>query len=313
MKGTNFVCDLHGHTNRSDGNDSPAEFLQHAAERQMKIVAITDHDKVPPEYVIAEGRERDIGEYADSLGLKLIPGIEISCETSIEEVHLVCFRCDWKSSFFHELDLFTIQSKVQSYKNLVQRLNGMGMKLTWEEVLEADGNRIPETEVQKKMIFNCMAEKGYVSDWRSAKLLVKRNKNLAIYREKPSAADIIHEIHRQGGIVILAHPYLVGEEVDYRGQTISRKDFIDQLIYEGLDGIEARYTYDKTSYNGKMSKYEIYSEILSLYGGRIPIVSGGSDYHADGKKGVKNPREIGECGLTESEFYRNPILAELLH
>lgn len=312
MSEANFVCDLHGHTNRSDGNDTPAEFLQHAAARQMRIVAITDHDKIPPESVSVDGHEMDIMEYADSLGLKLILGTEVSCETEIEEVHLVCFHCNWQAPFFRELDDFTVRSKVNSYKKLLERLDEMGMPMTWEEVLSVGGSPVPETEVQKKMIFNRMADKGYVSDWREAKLLVKRNPNLTIYRKKPAAADVIHEIHRQGGIVILAHPYLVGEEVDYHGQTIRRKDFIDQLIFEGLDGIEGRYTYDKTSYNGRMSKFEIYTEVVSQYGGRIPIISGGSDYHADGKKGVLDPRDIGECGLTESEFYRNPILAGLI-
>ncbi|WP_434310548.1 PHP domain-containing protein [Hominifimenecus sp. rT4P-3] len=312
MSEANFVCDLHGHTNRSDGNDTPAEFLQHAAARKMKIVAITDHDKIPPKSVMVDGREIDILEYADSLGLKLILGTEVSCETEIEEVHLVCFHCNWQAPFFRELDDFTVRSKVNSYKKLLERLDEMGMPMTWEEVLRVGGSPVPETEVQKKMIFNLMADKGYVSDWREAKLLVKRNPNLTIYRKKPAAADVIHEIHRQGGIVILAHPYLVGEEVDYHGQTIRRKDFIDQLIFEGLDGIEGRYTYDKTSYNGRMSKFEIYTEVVSQYGGRIPIISGGSDYHADGKKGVSDPRDIGECGLTESEFYRNPILAGLI-
>lgn len=270
MNGANFVCDLHGHTSRSDGNDSPAEFLRHAAERRMKIVAITDHDKVPPESVSADGREWKANEYADFLGLKLIPGIEISCETNIEEVHLVCFRCDWKAPFFQELDEFTIRSKVNSYKKLVERLNEMGMRMTWDEVLEAGGSRIPETEVQKKMIFNRMAEKGYAADWREAKLFVKRSKDLSIHREKPAAVDVIHEIHRQGGIAILAHPYLVEEEVDDRGQTISRKDFIEQLIFEGLDGIEGRYPYDKTSYKGRMNKFEIYAEMIACYGGTDP-------------------------------------------
>ena len=109
----------------------------------------------------------------------------------------------------------------------------------------------------------------------------------------------------------MAHPYLVSDYVEYQGKTIRRADFIDHLIYEGLDGIEARYTYDKTSYKGSMTKEEIYREIIERYKDRVPIISAGSDYHADGKKGIKDPRDIGECGLTESEFWNNPILAKL--
>lgn len=307
-----FVCDLHGHTNRSDGNDTPLEFLLHAAERKMKVVAITDHDKVPPAFVTVDGEAQEITAYADLLGLKLIKGIEISCETNIEDVHLVCFRCDWDSEYFRKLDDFTIQSKVQSYRALVDKLAEIGMVFSWDEILDNYGNPIEEKDVQKKMIFNMLAAKGYMKDWSEAKLFVKKDRRLSVLREKPNAADVIHEVHRQGGIVILAHPYLIGEQVDYRGQQLSRHDFIETLIYEGLDGIEARYTYDKTSYNGKMGKEEIYREVIERYQGRVSLISGGSDYHADRKKGVKNPREIGECGITECEFYGNPVLKGLI-
>ncbi len=307
-----FVCDLHGHTICSDGNDTPAEFIEHAASRKMKIIAITDHDKAPVEFVEIDGKRRKITEYAESFGIKLIKGIEISCETEIEDVHLVCLGCDWSNTFFQWLDDFTIQSKVSSYKELVKKLTETGMPVSWEEVLNIDGKRIEEKDVQKKMIFNLLASKGYTKSWREAKLLVKNSRKLSIFREKPDAVRVIHEIHRQGGIVILAHPYLISEQVDYRGKQISRNDFIEKLIYEGLDGIEARYTYDKTSYNGNMTKEEIYREVVERYGRKVSIISGGSDYHGDRKKGVDNPREIGECGLTESEFYHNPLLVKLL-
>lgn len=307
----NFVCDLHGHTNRSDGNDTPEEYLRHASRRRMKVVAITDHDKVPPDTVIVNGEEREITEYARSLGLTLLKGIEISCETEIEDVHLVCFGYRFDSPYFEELDRFTVQSKICSYKELVRRLTKTGRPLSWEEVLENAGNPIREEEVQKKMIFNLMAKKGYAGSWSEAKLLVKNDERLCISREKPDAVKVIHEIHRQGGIVILAHPYLIHDPVHYHGRRLGRQEFIDLLICEGLDGIEGRYTYDKTSYNGDMSKEEIYKDVIKQYQGRISVISGGSDYHGDGKKGIDHPREIGECGLTEEEFYSNPILRKL--
>lgn len=134
-----FVCDLHGHTNRSDGNDTPEEYLCHAAERRMKVVAITDHDKVPPDSVVVNGERREITEYARSLGLTLLRGIEISCETEIEDVHLVCFGCRFDSLYFEELDRFTVQSKIFSYKELVRRLTEIGYSLSWEEILENSG------------------------------------------------------------------------------------------------------------------------------------------------------------------------------
>ena len=32
----NYECDLHGHTNRSDGNDSPVEYIRHAVHSRCE-------------------------------------------------------------------------------------------------------------------------------------------------------------------------------------------------------------------------------------------------------------------------------------
>lgn len=307
-----YECDLHGHTNRSDGNDSPAEYIRHAAKRGVKIVAITDHDVIPPAVADVESGEQDIILYAKEQGIQLVKGIEISCETYVDDVHLVCFGCDWSDTYFAELDTFTVKSKVESYRKLTEVLTGMGMPITWQEVLHNDGNSVPDHMVQKKMVFELMARKGYFESWQDAKLFVKNFKKIVIKREKPTAISVIKEVHRMGGIVILAHPYLISEPVSYLNREITRKEFIQILIDAGLDGIEASYTYDKTSYSGTMSAEEIKSEVEQIYKDKNLIISGGSDYHADGKKGVENPREIGDCGISLEDFMKYDKLKKLL-
>ena len=99
----NYECDLHGHTNRSDGNDSPVEYIRHAVHRGVKILAITDHDIVPPEMIeLGGGKRQEITAYAKGIGVELLRGIEISCETYIDDVHLVCLGCDWNAPYFKE-------------------------------------------------------------------------------------------------------------------------------------------------------------------------------------------------------------------
>lgn len=305
----NYECDLHGHTNRSDGADSPKEFIDHAVERGLKVAAITDHDIKPPVWIEVDGKKVSSVDYARSKGLKLILGIEISCETYVDDTHLVCFGCDWNDPYFEELAQFTADSKINGYKELVEYLNRNNMPLTWQEVLENNGHPVTEENVQKKMIFELMARRGYMESWSQAKIFVKNN--IQIKRKKPDAVSVIQKIHELGGIVIAAHPYLISEPVEYEGEKISRSQYLDRLIEAGLDGIEARYTYDKTSYGGNLTKQEIYDNIIKDYAGKGLIISGGSDYHNDGKKGVKNPREIGECGLTMEEYQSQERLARL--
>lgn len=311
----NYECDLHGHTNRSDGNDTPAEYISNAAERGIKILAITDHDMAPPAVVETESGQKDIHKYAREQGVTLIRGIEISCQTNIDDVHLVCFGCNWNDPYFTELENFTITSKVESYKKLVDVLKKLGMPMSWEEVLDNDGNPVAEQFVQKKMIFELMARKGFLSDWKAAKLFVKNNQYdgiKQIKREKPDAVSVIRKIHELGGIVILAHPYLINEPVSYDGKNLSREAFIQLLTDQGLDGIEACYTYDKTSYSGNLSPEEIKIQVMEKYIKKGFVISGGSDYHADARKKVKYPREIGECGITVDEFMKYDKLRKLI-
>ena len=144
-----YLVDLHTHSTRSDGADTPQQLIDHAAALGMKVIAITDHDIRPPKeiQVAAAGtgngtlsEKADAGEsvpvdavdYARAKGLQLLRGIEISCETTAEDCHLVCLGCDWEDPFFDDLERAVVESKIGSYRELVRRLDADGMHMTWE-------------------------------------------------------------------------------------------------------------------------------------------------------------------------------------
>ena len=331
-----YPVDLHTHSTRSDGADTPQQLIDHAAALGMKVIAITDHDIRPPKEIPVQAvdagdgalmektvmEKTDTGDsiladavdYARAKGLQLLRGIEISCETTAEDCHLVCLGCDWEDPFFDDLERAVVESKIGSYRELVRRLDADGMHMTWEEVLENGGNPVSEEQVQKKMIFELIARKGYQKDWSSAKLMVKNTPSYQILREKPDPVQVIREVHRCGGIVIMAHPYLVNEPVRLSSGTMDRAAYIDRLIEAGLDGIEACYPYSKTSYGGSMTPEQIEDEVRERYSGRVAVISGGSDYHADFRKGVApaKARIIGESGITLEYFQQNPLLQKVL-
>ena len=316
----NYPVDLHTHSTRSDGADTPQQLIDHAASLGMKIIAITDHDIRPPKEIPVEAADAgnralvDPVDYAWSRGLRLLRGIEISCETTAEDCHLVCLGCNWEDPFFDDLERAVVESKIGSYRELVRRLDADGMHMTWEEVLENGGNPVAEEQVQKKMIFELIARKGYQKDWSSAKLMVKNTPSYQILREKPDPVQVIRQVHRCGGIVIMAHPYLVNEPVRLPSGTMDRAAYIDRLIEAGLDGIEACYPYSKTSYGGSMTPDQIEREVRARYSDRIAIISGGSDYHADFRKGAApaKARIIGESGITLEYFRQNVLLQKIL-
>lgn len=307
-----YPVDLHCHTTRSDGADSPKELIDNAVERRMNVIAITDHDIRPPMTIqTPELGTVDIIEYAKNKGLKIIPGIEISCDTLVDDVHIVCLGCNWNHPYFDFLEKAIVESKLDGYQKLVRILNEAGYCISWDEVLDNNGSPIDEQQVQKKMIFELLANKGYFNSWSDAKLMIKNDKRFAIPREKPDPISVIKYVHEAGGIAILAHPFLITPSYHVDDVQKFRDMYIDKLLQAGLDSMESSYPYEKTSYNGEMTSDEIEKYIIQKYKNRVSFFSGGSDYHADVKKGAKNPREIGECGLSDHYYLEKTMLHSL--
>lgn len=78
--------DLHCHSTASDGMLPPAAVVARAHANGVTSLALTDHDGLSglPEAAAA----------ADSLGLELIPGTEISVEWLDHSVHIVGLQVD---------------------------------------------------------------------------------------------------------------------------------------------------------------------------------------------------------------------------
>lgn len=80
-----FACDLHTHTIRSDGHMTPIESIDRAASLGLKVMAITDHDMMLP----AIWKGIDLVSYGAEKGIRLLPGIEVSCDTWNDDVHII--------------------------------------------------------------------------------------------------------------------------------------------------------------------------------------------------------------------------------
>ena len=305
-----YPCDMHCHTNRSDGNDTPRELIDAAVALGLRAIGLTDHDIDPPRTIECEGgRAEGLVEHAAARGVVLVPGYEFSCDTRVDDVHVCGYGLDWDHPDLQAEVRAAKRSKSQAYEDLCAALTAKGMPVDWEaDVLTfrdaAGGVRRREPErVQRKHIFEAMAARGHAATWSEAKLKVRDDPELNIPRRKIDPVEAIALIHRCGGTAVLAHPHLIDEEVRPAGSApMTRGAYIDRLIEAGLDGIEARYSYDKTTYKGTLTPEAIEEEVRRAYAGRVRFLSGGSDYHADHKKGAKVVRRLGERGLTWEEF-----------
>jgi 3',5'-nucleoside bisphosphate phosphatase len=75
------LIDLHTHSHHSDGTLPPAELIALAAKRGVKAIALTDHDTTA-------GLE-EAAVAAAAAGIRLIPGVEITCGWRGQEIHIV--------------------------------------------------------------------------------------------------------------------------------------------------------------------------------------------------------------------------------
>ena len=75
------LIDLHTHSNASDGTYTPKELIAYALEKELRAIALTDHDTM-------DGIEEAM-EAAEGTLLAVIPGIELSTTWWGKDVHIV--------------------------------------------------------------------------------------------------------------------------------------------------------------------------------------------------------------------------------
>lgn len=300
-----YPFDLHCHSNRSDGGDTYAELCAVAKQRGVRAFVVADHDVMPDLHPEGE----DLIAFGEKRGAYILPAIEFSCDTHVSDVHIVGIGCDFSDASFHDFEVEMARSKMGGYQKIVQMLAEDGMPITWDDVLHQNGVEIDEMALQGKHIFNAIALCGGAEDWAAAKKMIQTTPKYAVIkREKIDPCKAIEMIRSAGGFAILAHPHLIPENP--RGMT--RAQYIEPLIQAGLQGIEAAYTYNKTSYRGTATPEQIEREIRDTYTGRL-FISGGSDYHNDAKSGSKNPRLMGEKGVFAADILSCDALAQIVN
>ena len=94
--------DLHIHSSASDGRLSPVEVVRKAAELGLEVMALTDHDTI-------DGIAPAAGAARDVVGLRFIPGVEVSTDVPHGEVHVLGYFIDYEDRGF--------QAKLESMRN----------------------------------------------------------------------------------------------------------------------------------------------------------------------------------------------------
>ena len=248
---------LHAHSTASDGPASPTLFVETAARAGLTVVALTDHDTVDG---VAEAMAA-----ATPVGVRVVPGVELSVMDGKEEVHLLGL---------HLADVAAIADALREFRDgrtaraaaMVAALNALGIHVTMEQVLaEAAGGAVGRPHVARAMIAG-----GFATDSREVFDRWLGNGKPA-YVEKPrlDVADGVALIHRAGGLAIWAHP---GDD--------GRRAKFERLVAAGIDGAEVRHPGHSSADQARIGALV---EFFHL------VPSGGSDWHG----AMAGPRVLG--------------------
>ena len=252
------MIDLHSHTNQSDGSCSPEQLVEEAVRAGVTTLGITDHDTFA-------GYDQALGA-ADSAGLELVCGIELSTKLHSHSVHLLGYF--FGSNGLTEFRRWVLElqaSRRERNVRLAQRLRELGFDITIEEA-EARGRGM----TGRPHFAQIMVEKGYVSGFREAfdEYLDESAKGY-VYRHEPQFAEGVEHIREAGGVASLAHPIRVNGDVPA---------LMPELRDAGMNAIEAYHSDHDAEHTA------MYLALAKQYG---MLVTGGSDFHGDVKPGVK--------------------------
>ena len=213
--------DLHSHTTASDGELSPAALLARASERDVAVLAITDHDTVA-------GLEAAAAASAQH-GIELVPGVEISAQAGKQTVHVLGLWVDVASASLN--DFLDRQRAVRERRaeQIDQRLQHAGIQGAL-----AGARRLANGAVLSRPHFaRFLLESGHCENLQQAyKRWLGRGKVADVACKWPALEQVVELIHCAGGLAVLAHP-------DKYHLTQTRlRGLLEQFKASGGDGLE---------------------------------------------------------------------------
>jgi predicted metal-dependent phosphoesterase TrpH len=245
--------DLHTHSDESDGTFTPSEVARRAAELGLDVVALTDHDTTA-------GLE-EAGEAAREVGVELVPGVEFSAEHEGTSIHVLCY---WMDVSNEELQTELQRLRDDRFRRgemMIEKLQALGFDISFERVRRiASGGNIVRPHVAQAMV-----EAGIVADEAEAfDRYIGDGGPAHVPKHALDPLDSVDLIGRAGGVCVLAHPGMWGD------QTSVPDDLIAAMVERGMVGLEVDHT-DHTP--EQRSTYRAMAERLGL------VATGGSDCH----------------------------------
>lgn len=283
--------DLHMHSYFSDdGELSPEIIINKAIENGLDIISITDHNSIKANNIALE--------YANNKNIKYISGIEIDCQYKGINLHLLGYDFDFNKDCFIKLEENIIKQEKEAGLKRIKKIKEVtNLYLNDEDVLTKAPSGIITGELIAEVLLSDERNKDskILSPYRDGGIksdmpfvnfywdYFSQGKPAYVHIEYITLLEAIKMIKDNGGISILAHP----------GNNLKNNfDIIDDLIREGIDGIEVF-----SSYHSKETMEFFYNKAIK----NNLFITCGTDFHGKNKPNI-------EIGKFNYEINSNLIL-----
>ncbi|TMG33415.1 MAG: PHP domain-containing protein [Chloroflexi bacterium] len=255
-----MLADLHMHSTVSDGWRDPDEVAHLAADRGVRVMALTDHDTF-----LGLARARSV---AHRRGLGYVPALEVTTYPPNQMRHILGHGVDVRHP-----QLLAILDRTQRVfrrqtdawlKVLEEQGIGRGLGL---EAFAYKPTVMPGAVLKVLLQHDVMTEK---DAWDSARKAVDFMP-ADFYAPIPSPAEAIDAIHAAGGLAVHAHPGSVPDQ-----------DLMKEVL-PLVDGLEV-YTR-----RHRPEQIPIYEELAARHGLLMTV---GSDYHGFNGGDYEAPKKV---------------------
>lgn len=255
--------DLHCHSNISDGLLPPAELVARAAERGVKVLALTDHDDLDG---LAAARAAAVQH-----GIEFVDGVEISVSWRKHTIHVVGLHIDPSYVPLVEGVAEVRRGRGERAQKMADSLaaSGIGGALEGAYRFASNPDMIGRTHFARFLV-----DSGRCKDVKSVfKNFLVKGKPGYVNHEWAALEDVVSWINGSGGVAVLAHPgrYVSGKKPMGRS---TLRELIAEFVEAGGQAIEV------VSGSHTPAQYAEFGRIareLGLY------ASCGSDFHAPGE------------------------------
>jgi predicted metal-dependent phosphoesterase TrpH len=267
------VIDLHVHSTCSDGSETPAEVVNLAVAAGCSAVALTDHDGIAG---VAEAKAR-----AEHLGIGFVPGCEVSCAFSPGTMHILSYFVEpGAGPLQDELERLR-QDRSQRNERLLQRLRGLGLPVTFDEVQAVAGSSV----IGRPHFAAVLMANGAATSVQDAfeRLLGKGTPGY-VPKARIDAASFLASAVGSGAVAALAHPHSLGLDPPELDRLLG------ELSAAGLSGIECYY--------GRYSLEER-AGLAAMAAHHDLVPTGGSDFHGTFKPDISVGTGTGDLDVPD--------------